>query len=635
MRCCIAAKNRGKKREVVLPTNLTNTLSIAAGELHSVAVREDGGLEYWGYAWVSLPTDLTNLVSVSAGYAHTLVLRDNGTLTAWGQTNAYANSVPTNNYGIKSVAAGTYHNVAVLTNGNVIAWGYNGAVLGWNLTDVPASATNVTTVAAGFYHSLALRGDGTVVSWGYSASGQTNVPSGLSNVVGIAAGERFSLALKANGTISAWGDNSESQCNVPAGLSNVMAIAAGRAHGAALKNDGTVVCWGANSSGQTSTPSLLSNVKMIAAGGDHTLAGVFSPLVQYPVDVTKDLLLIYNTNSVNSIIVKDYYLAHRPMVGGANVLGVGATTNEIISTADFTNQIQNPYQNWQNQNPTKHPQYVILFPDLPTRVWGNVTDFFTISNSTAFGIHNHTLGVKPFVNSINMGLDYQGASALTNDCIAYINKLATFGSNYSPGQLFISASKGGYANTNFVLENLRHGPGYLFDGNFSGDGSYVYNATNGILNSGVAGLHITYNNQIETNNQPTPLHITNAVNVAGYMCWGGHSSLGNEYPVNGQVNWSGNSSWWIIETIESFNGQRATGQGNFTQWFSQNAFGGTNYLNTPLGAVSHTDEPFLQSINRSQEYFGYWAVGKPFGMCAWNSRATPKFQAVGDPFVRR
>ena len=46
-------------------------------------------------------------------------------------------------------------------------------------------------------------------------------------------------------------------------------------------------------------------MKLLAAGGDHTLVSVFSPLVQYPVDVTKDLLLIYNTNSINSRVVKD------------------------------------------------------------------------------------------------------------------------------------------------------------------------------------------------------------------------------------------------------------------------------------------------------------------------------------------
>ena len=126
------------------------------------------------------------------------------------------------------------------------------------------------------------------------------------------------------------------------------------------------------------------------------------------------------------------------------------------------------------------------------------------------------------------------------------------------------------------------------------------------------------------------------MSVPGYMCWGAHSSLGNGYPVTSSlVSWSGQSAWWIIETIESYNGWRDTGQGNFTQWFSATAFGGTSYSNTPVGAVSHTDEPYLQNINDPSDYFRNWAIGKTFSIASWHSRKTPFFQAVGDPFVRR
>lgn len=131
-------------------------------------------------------------------------------------------------------------------------------------------------------------------------------------------------------------------------------------------------------------------------------------------------------------------------------------------------------------------------------------------------------------------------------------------------------------------------------------------------------------------------HFTNAVNVAGYVTWGSHSSLGNEYARNGTNTWSGESSWWLIATVESFNGWRGTGQGNFTQWFSQVGFGGTNYENAPIGAVCNSDEPYQATpgVDTSQ-YFGLWASGRTFAICAWSSPATPRFMAVGDPFVRR
>jgi len=72
---------------------------------------------------------------------------------------------------------------------------------------------------------------------------------------------------------------------------------------------------------------------------------------------------------------------------------------------------------------------------------------------------------------------------------------------------------------------------------------------------------------------------------------------------------------------------------NFIQWFSSNAFGGTNYSNTPIGAVTHVEEPGLPDVENSSVYFGLWETGKNFAICAWNSRQTPYFQAVGDPFI--
>lgn len=100
----------------------------------------------------------------------------------------------------------------------------------------------------------------------------------------------------------------------------------------------------------------------------------------------------------------------------------------------------------------------------------------------------------------------------------------------------------------------------------------------------------------------------------------------------------GHSRWYLIETIESFNGQRdyqITGQGNFIQWFSANAFAGTNYASTPVGAVSHVDEPGEYGVNDSDALFGTWQAGKYFSISAWNSQITVHFQAVGDPLATK
>ncbi len=271
--------------------------------------------------------------------------------------------MPTGLTNVIAVAAGGDQSLALLSNGSVTNWGTNFGTM-------PANLTNIVAIAAGTNFCLALRSNSTVVAWGSNGS-PTNVPAGLTNVVAIAAGGGHALALKVNGTVVAWGINSSGQTNVPSSLTNstanAMGIGAGYAHSMALRNDGTLVEWGDNSLGQTNAPNL-TRVKLIAAGGNQNLASTFSTLTQYQVDVTKDLLLIYNTNSTDSSNVWAYYMANRPMVTGANVLGIGCTNNETIIPSELPNQIFAPITNWLALNPTKRPQYVIIFPYIPLRL---------------------------------------------------------------------------------------------------------------------------------------------------------------------------------------------------------------------------------------------------------------------------
>jgi len=325
------------------------------------------------------------------------------------------------------------------------------------------------------------------------------------------------------------------------------------------------------------------------------------------------------------------------MVANANVLGIDSTNGEFYDTTNVWDpQVVTPVLNWLTNNPTKHPTYVILFYDIPTRLWlpseypcGEPV----YDGSVSYQIYSFYPGWKPFVNNINAGS--------LADCEAYVDKLASMASN-SPNKLVIGASVGGYGNTNYAIDNNRNGPDYgkYGDGDYSG--STDSNALGGLTSAGVSTNPIIYNdgvNTITTNGLITynAPYIASATNVAGYICWGEHSvQLGGEYATNGLVNWHGNSGWWIIETLESFDGMRSgCGQGNFVQWFSSNAFGGTNYVNTPVGAVSHVEEPEIGNLEDSAVYFGLWASGKNFAICAWNSRQTQFFQAVGDPFVKR
>lgn len=218
------------------------------------------------------------------------------------------------------------------------------------------------------------------------------------------------------------------------------------------------------------------------------------------------------------------------------------------------------------------------------------------SASVSFRLHEATPGLPVFVTTINMNG--------TNDCFAYINKLHDFGATNPPGQAVLSAAKGGYSNTNYVVDNVRYLDYLLAVERLS-------EATNGLLAAGVSPLAIQYLEGIDPFPGGTGQHLMSGTTLAGYVCWGGNGGLHTNYPFT--VTFSGASRWWAIQTYESYNGVRdnsRSSQGCFLQWFASNAFGGSGYSCTPVCAVTHVDEPTLDGISNSRLYFGGWASGR-------------------------
>ncbi|MEK5040476.1 OmpL47-type beta-barrel domain-containing protein [Sporosarcina sp. FSL K6-3457] len=241
---------------------------IAAGILHSLALKSDGTVVGWGNgSGGTIPPGLESVVSIAAG-DHSLALKSDGTVVAWGSNSAGQTNVPDGLTDVVSIAAGASHSLALKSDGTIIAWGDNSS----GQSTVPTDLNDVVVIAAGGNHSLALRQDKTVVAWGSNSDGQSTIPTGLSGVVAIAAGDTHSLALKSDGTVSVWGADLYDQTKVPTGLKDVVAIAAGGLHSLALKSDGTVVGWGNISSAQESVPQDLNDVVAIAAGSNHALA---------------------------------------------------------------------------------------------------------------------------------------------------------------------------------------------------------------------------------------------------------------------------------------------------------------------------------------------------------------------------
>ena len=130
------------------------------------------------------------------------------------------------------------------------------------------------------------------------------------------------------------------------------------------------------------------------------------------------------------------------MVSNANVLGIGCDTNEQVYYSEYPTNIAPQIKNWLTNNPTKRPQYVVLFQDIPSRPdigGGNQSLQCLINTSCA-------TNWQPFVSSINMN----GIGG-TNDCIAYVNKLASIGSN--AGTLILSAHASNYGDTNWYFDD--------------------------------------------------------------------------------------------------------------------------------------------------------------------------------------
>lgn len=228
----------------------------------------------------------------------------------------------------------------------------------------------------------------------------------------------------------------------------------------------------------------------------------------------------------------------------------------------------------------------------------------------------------PFITHINM--------RTPADCFAYVDKLVHFGTNYSPGRVYISASAGGYGGTNYFFDDVRASP-------FGADTAGA-EGSNGVVSFGGSASQISYVSCVEPpDTNCFARHLLNCTNVLGYFSWGYHGGLVTGFPTNGWVRFYDNSGWYIIQTPESYNGQWVPidSQTSFHDYFTSNAFWGTNYSNIPAGTVTHTYEPFFYGVADRFLYFGLWHAKKNFAICAWSARKTDVFQAVGDPFLLR
>ena len=263
-------------RQCNAPDGLDGVVEVAAGSMHTLALKADGTVVAWGdnsSGQCNVPPDLIGVVDIACGGTFSMALKADGKVVAWGFNQEGQCNVPPDLDGVVAVTCGIYHGAALKADGTVVVWGDTRA----GLRDIPSGLKDVVAIAAGAVHTLALKHDGTVVAWTYNSSGQCNVPAGLSGIVAIDAGNEFSMALRNDGSVVVWGGTQHGWSGVlqpPAGLADIAAISAGCSSycASALKHDGTVVSWGDPSSAGCDVPAGLANVTSISGGSIHTLA---------------------------------------------------------------------------------------------------------------------------------------------------------------------------------------------------------------------------------------------------------------------------------------------------------------------------------------------------------------------------
>ncbi len=223
----IVAGGQNTLGQTAVPPNATNVIALYANQATSMALREDGLLVGWGgnsHGQLDIPADATNVVAFDMSGGQCVAVRGDGTLVGWGTQTNGPGPVPAWATNIVEVACGPFRNLALRADGTLLEWP----------GPAPGDISNVVAIAAGPYAHLAVLADGTVRSWDASGTLLTNAPPDLTNTVFVSAGNSHYLALSAAGSVSGWGDTNSGALAIPAGIEPVAKLVAGPSYSAAV-----------------------------------------------------------------------------------------------------------------------------------------------------------------------------------------------------------------------------------------------------------------------------------------------------------------------------------------------------------------------------------------------------------------
>lgn len=226
----------------VQAADLTGIISIAAGNKHTVALKNDGSVWTWGnnslgelgdgtkvnrITPVRLP-DLNDVIAISSKFQHTLALKRDGTVWAWGNNSVgqLGDGTTTSKYApvqvigisdVSAISAGDTFSAAIKKDGSVWIWGFDYEKYAKKIKDIEGYSeltprllhtdTIPIAIAAGYEHLLMLNKDGTIQTYGNNLFGERGKLENFKNVTKIAGGKYNSFAIREDQSLWAWGYN--------------------------------------------------------------------------------------------------------------------------------------------------------------------------------------------------------------------------------------------------------------------------------------------------------------------------------------------------------------------------------------------------------------------------------------------
>ena len=245
--------------------------AVAAGGNHTCALTDGGGVVCWGWNTSGqlgdgtttnrrTPVEVVGLSSgvaaISAGDRHTCALTDSGGVVCWGWNASGQlgdgtwtdSSTPVTvtglSNGVAAITAGGGQTCALTTTGGLMCWGWNiSGQLGDGTTtnrNMPVAVTDlssgVASVSVGGSHTCALTTTGCLMCWGSNMYGQLgdgtfwqrSTPMAVtdlsSGVAGAAAGDGHTCALTSAGGVLCWGSNEYGQVGANPGWTPVTVV---------------------------------------------------------------------------------------------------------------------------------------------------------------------------------------------------------------------------------------------------------------------------------------------------------------------------------------------------------------------------------------------------------------------------